>query len=179
MTDFAQDPIINAINGGIRRGIQTTVENKCFGSAVILIYAGIDAMAYLDMPDGQEDVKKIDFIQWSDRYIRFPCQEQLSGADLYGARCGMLHNYSVYSRMTKSGECRKIGYADKMVPEVGLGPAVAKDVVIVSVTGLAEAFSQGLDQFLVDVFSNSNRALLAEQRMKNFIHYFSFPVKGA
>jgi hypothetical protein len=39
-------------------------------------------MAFLGMPENQIDVTRQDFIQWVDRYIHFPCKEQLSGLDL-------------------------------------------------------------------------------------------------
>lgn len=125
MENLNSDPIINAINNGIRRGIQFALDNKCFGSTVILLYSGIDAMAYLSMSAKQKDVLKNDFIEWADKYINFPCNEQLTGKDLYGARCAMLHNYSVFSRMSRNGECRVISYMDHSVPEVRFNPSVS------------------------------------------------------
>jgi len=108
MTDLARDPIVNGIYNGIRRGVEVAVANECYGSAVVLIYSGIDSMAYLAMPVNRIDVRRKDFIDWAERYIRFPCKEQLTGADLYGARCAMLHTYSVYSKMSREGKCRII-----------------------------------------------------------------------
>ena len=170
MSDLSKDAVVNAINGGIRRGIQVAIDNGCFGSAVILILSGMDAMAFLGMPKGQEDVTKEDFISWASRYIKFPCKEQLSGADMYGARCGMLHNYSAYSRMTRNNECRIIGYMDKSVPEVRYNPEVSKELVLVSVPALAEAFFKGIAQFLVELFSDSKRAQLGEERLRKLVH---------
>jgi len=143
MSDFSQDSIINAVNNGIRRGIQVAIDNRCLSSAIILIYSGMDSMAYLGMPPTQEDVTKSDFTNWADRYIKFPCKEQLSGAELYGARCGMLHNFSSYSRMSRKGECRVIGYMDKSKPEIRYNPAVSKELVLVSIPALAIAFFKG------------------------------------
>ena len=53
MNDLSRDPIINVVYNQIKKGISVALENECYASAVILIYSGIDAMAYLDMPDGQ------------------------------------------------------------------------------------------------------------------------------
>lgn len=170
MTGLSRDGVVNAINNGIRRGIQVAIDNRCFGSAVILIFSGIDAMAFLGMSNGQEDVTKADFISWANRYVKFPCKEQLSGADMYGARCGMLHNYSAYSRMTRNRECRVVGYMDKSVPEVRYKPEVSKNLVLVSVPALAEAFSKGVDQFLAELFADGKRAQLGEERLKKLVH---------
>ena len=177
--DIARDPIVNAVNDGIRRGISVAIDNGCFGSAVILIYSGIDAMGFLGMPKGQEDVTRFDFMRWADKYIRFPCKEQVSGADLYGARCGMLHNYSAFSKMTRQGQCRTIGYMDKSVPEVRYEPNVSKSLVLVSVTGLAAAFFNGIDRYLVDLFSTRERATLAEERLRKLVHCLPVPPEEA
>lgn len=169
MADLARDPVINAINNGIRRGIEVAIASGCHGSAVVLIYSGMDSMAFLAMPKEQTDVTGKDFIDWADRYIRFPCKDQLTGADLYGARCAMVHTYSVYSRMSRDGEARVIGYMDKSVPEVRYNPDVNKQLVLVSVPALAEAFFKGIDRFLVDAFSDKARAPIIEERMNKLV----------
>lgn len=49
LTDLSEDPIINAVHNGIKRGIRVALENDCLDSAVILILSGIDAMVYISM----------------------------------------------------------------------------------------------------------------------------------
>ena len=169
MSEFLKDPIINAINEGIRKGIQVAIDNKCYSSAVILIYAGMDAMAYLNMPATQEDVTRTDFINWSERYIKFPCKEQLNGKDLYGARCAMLHNHSVFSKMSRNGECRNICYMDISIPEIRYDKAISESVVLVSIQALAEAFFNGINQFLIDLFSDKEKSSIAEKRLDNLV----------
>lgn len=169
MYDLSKDPIINGINNGIKRGITVAIEGRAYASAAILVYSGIDSMAFLDMPEIKMNVEKNDFIAWADRYIKFPCVEQLSGADLYGARCAMLHNFSIYSRMSQSGECRIVGYMDKSVPEVQYNPEVSKELVLVSVTALAEAFSSGVDRFLIEAFSEHKRREVLESRLARLV----------
>ena len=174
MTDLTKDPIVNAIHNGIKRGINVTVENKCFGSAVILIYSGMDTMAYLNMPLGQEEVTKRDFVEWVEQYIHFPCTEQLTGLDLYGARCSTLHRYGVVSRLSEAGKCRQVGYVNRSVPDVLYNPDVSGDLVMVSVEGLREAFSNGIDAFLVDVFTEEDKAEVVEGRLKTLLHSLPF-----
>lgn len=174
MTDLARDPVVNGINNGIRRGVEVAVANECYGSAVVLIYSGIDSMAYLAMPANQTDVGRKDFIDWAERYIRFPCKEQVTGADFYGARCAMLHTYSVYSKMSRKGKCRIVGYMDRAIPEVIYNPVVDKELVLVSIPALADAFSRGIDAFLIDVFSDKTRAPIVETRVNNLV--LSLPV---
>jgi hypothetical protein len=161
-----RDPITKAIYGGIKKGIQVAVENNCYASAVILILSGIDSMAFLNMPASQTDVTRTDFIEWAERYIKFPCSEQLTGPDLYGARCAMLHSYGVVSKMSREGMCRMVGYMSESVPEIRYNPAVNKNLVLVSVPAFAEAFYKGIDHFLVNLFSNKEKAIVAEDRLK-------------
>jgi hypothetical protein len=78
------DPIINAINDGIRGDIAFNLKHARYRATLILTYPAIDAMAYLDMPAIQTDVARKDFIRWASRHIRFPGTEQLTGEDLYG-----------------------------------------------------------------------------------------------
>lgn len=179
MTHLTRDPVINAISIGIRSGISHALKGGEYAAAVILVYSGIDSMAFLGMPDDQLDVNRSDFIDWVNRYISFPCKEQISGADLYGARCAMLHNYSIYSRMSRKGECRIIGYMDKAVPEVQYQPNINKDLVMVSVIALVEAFFKGVDKFLVDAFANEGKRQILEQRLSKLVQCISYEPEDA
>ena len=170
MTYTSKDPIVNVVYEGIKRGIRVALDNQCYGSAVILILSGMDTMAYLGMLQSQQDVRREDFVNWAKRYMQFPCAEQLSGDDLYGARCGILHSYSSVSRRSRQGRCRQIGYMDQSVPEVRYAPHVSRELVLVSLPALAEAFLGGLDRFLVDLFSDTKRAPVAERRFKRLVH---------
>ena len=73
------DPFINAVHRGIKRGIDVAIDNRCHGAAVVLIYAGIDAMGYTTLPPGREDVQRSDFIAWADKYMHFPGEDQVTG----------------------------------------------------------------------------------------------------
>jgi hypothetical protein len=41
-----------------------------------------------------------------------------------------------------------------------------------SVTALRDALFRGVDRFLVDVFSNKAKAVVAEERLKTFTHLY-------
>lgn len=176
MTPLTRDPIVNVINNGIKRDIRVALDNKCYRAAAILMYSAMDAMAYLGIPDGQDEVGRADFIAWASAYIRLPGQEQLTGEDLYGARCAMLHAYGVRSRMSRAGQCRLIGYMDKSDPPVRYDPAVSRELVLVSVPALAEALFAGIDRYLVTLFADKNRSALAEDRLKGLV--YALPTEG-
>ncbi len=170
MEDLGRDPIVNVIQNGIKRGIRVALESECYGAVVVLVYSGLDTMAYLDMPPDQDDVTRKDFVEWAEKYIRFPCEKQVSGLDLYGARCGVLHTHGAFSRLNREGKCRVIGYADRMVPEVVYQPSVSEGLVMVSIDGLVRAFFDGMDEFLVHLFANPTKAKAAERRFRRINH---------
>jgi hypothetical protein len=169
MTTFGEDPVFNAVYDGIKRDIQTLLDAKRWRGALILIYSGMDAMAWVGMNGQQEDVDRSAFVAWAERYIRFQGSEQLTGLDLYGARCALLHNYSVFSRLSREGKCRVIGYTDRMVPPIRYAPAVSTEMVMVSLYHLADSFFEGVDRFLIDVFADSARRTSAEARLRKLI----------
>jgi hypothetical protein len=173
VTDFKRDPLINAIENGIKEDIRIAHAKKRFRAVIILIYSGMDTMAYLDLPAGRDEVTRDDFIRWAERYIRFPCKEQLTGADLYGARCAMLHVYGVSSRLSRAGKCRQIGYMDHSVPEIRYNPSISKDLVLVSVAALKDAFFKGIDAFLVNAFANKAKAPVVEARFQTLMCDFT------
>lgn len=173
MTALIRDPIINVINEGIKRDIRVALDNKCYRAATILIYAAMDAMAYLGIPESQEEVGKADFITWAAAHIRLPGKEQLTGEDLYGARCAMLHAYGVRSRMSRGGRCRLIGYMDKSNPPLRYNATVSQELVLVSVPALADALFAGIDRYLVAIFSDKRRGALVEERLKGLVHALS------
>jgi hypothetical protein len=171
VTKFSQDPIINVIHKLMRKGINLTLENDCMASALILMLSAIDAMAYLSMPEGQEDVRAGDFIKWADQYIQFPGGEQLTGADLYGARCAMLHNFGARSRMSRNGECRVIFWMDRGVPPIKVRADLQPGYVLVSIPALKDALYAGMDRFLINLYKDptSEQAKLADKRFETFV----------
>ena len=174
MSELSRDPVNNVIYRQIKDPINLLIEQNHLSSAVKLIYSGIDTMAFLGMPSHQLEVSGEDFKKWVNGYLKFEGKEQLTGADVWGARCSMLHNHSVYSRLSRRGECRWIGYVNHMYPPVKFDPTVEKNLVMVSVTALAKSFFSGMDRYLIDLFSNSQKQPIAEQRLNSLVHIFPF-----
>jgi len=163
------DPIYNAIYNGINKGIRVTLDNECFGSAVILIYAGIEAMATLARPADQIEVRRTDFVNWIDRYIQLNAPERISGEEFYSARCAVMHNFGVENTMTHSGSARMLGYVVGGTPPVHFCARVSPNHVLVDILAFAEAFFKGVDGFLIDAFSDPQRSPLIERRLQDML----------
>jgi hypothetical protein len=174
MNDLNDDPVFNVIQNQIKRSIRVLIENQCYGAAAILIYSGIDTMAYLRLPINEHEVKRRHFIAWAEQYIKFPGRQQITGLELYGARCGMLHTYSPYSNVTRNSQGRAIGYLDQFKLPVAYNPNVDPDLVLVTIEDLAEQFFNGVDKYLVETFSDSKKAKLAEARLQDLTHTYPY-----
>ena len=176
MTGISRDPIINVVHHGVKQDIRTLLESGGVRGALLLTLSGIDTMAFLVMDDAKSDVTRTDFIQWADRYIRFPCAEQVSGLELYAARCAALHAYGTESHLSRKGDCRQIGWMSEARPEVVYAPEKHPDMVMVSIPALGRAFFAGIDAFLVDTFANPVKAARAEKRFKKVMYVLLGPM---
>ena len=178
--DFSRDPVINAIYKGIKEGIKVALENKCYGSSLILIFAGIDAMANLARPESSKEVKQADFIGWVNKYLKIETKESITGEEFYGARCAVLHTYGIESGLTKKRIARKLGYMVHGDPPIKYNADVDKALVIVDILALSEAFFNGIDNFLIDLFASmENKPMkrkIVEDRLNKLI--VAFPING-
>jgi len=175
MTDSSRDPIVNVVYEGIKGEIRLLLEHGRLRGALLLTLAGIDAMAFLGMAKEKAEVTRLDFIAWADHYIRFPCKEQVTGIELYGARCAALHAYGTESALSREGKCRQVGWTSEMKPEIRSMPEKYPNVVMASIPAFAEAFFSGVDQFLIDTYADSKRAEIANSRLKKLMHLLPGP----
>lgn len=145
LTSDASRALINVLQDGICADIQVVLKHGRNRAALVLIYSGIDAIASLERPEGPGKVQE-HFVDWVETYMEFK-DGLVTGVELFAARCGMLHAYSPISDLSKKGKARLIGYT------VGGGPDVlesqdVKDLVLLSVEGLAFAFFRGIVNYL-------------------------------
>ena len=170
-----KDPLFNAIYSGIKLGISAAFDAKAFGSGLTLIYCGIDSMAWLNMPSGQTDVTRTDFVDWVDSYFDRSFTSQVTGEELYSARCAVVHTYTNESRSSRSG-ARMIGYKLGGSPPINFDPRVDKDVLIMELGYFKDAFFKSIDDFLMKAFMDSNKGKLIDQRSQKLL--IAMPYKG-
>lgn len=166
--DFSSDPLINAVYQGIKRGIQVTYDNQCVGSCVILIYCGMDAMTFLSMPANQSDARGQDFVVWAAQYViphlKYGTNE-ITGEELYSARCAMVHTYTMESAKTRQG-VRVMGYQF----DGGLPIVSDSSAILIRVDYLREAFYSGINKFLMEEFADSGKRPILETRLRKLMN---------
>lgn len=146
--------VIHALYSDIKRGIELTFNEECYSSSVALIYIAIDSLASIVRHPKQAKVQRKDFIRWVERYLVIEGAEQISGEEFYSARCGVLHSLSSISGFTKNRKARMICYQIDGYPPVRYEPTINKQLLILDIRVLKDAFFNGLDRFITEIFSN-------------------------
>jgi hypothetical protein len=140
--------------------------------SLLLLYAGIDIMAWLNRPESRADVERTDFIGWSENYLLPGSGLVCNALDLYAARCALLHSFSAESQLSRKGNAKQIFYAwgsarvgdlQRLVDIVGTHSAVA-----VHVDDLLKAFRIGVEHFKNVLSHDPQHATLIYQRANKF-----------
>lgn len=133
-------------------------------SALMLIYAFIDRMAWLSVED---DSNGNDFKDWVSQFL-LPQDKFLCNADdLWAARCGLLHTGAVEARDTKKGRARKIHYCGG---GVAVNPeSVPEDEVFVDVGMLHCNLIEAVSDFQSYLEKDSGKLSTANAKLKSII----------
>lgn len=146
--------------------IDSLLEKRHLMPCLALIYAGIDVMASIERQPG-EHVKE-SFVRWVEQYM-FPARQlRCTALELYAARCGILHTFTVESDLSRRGHARTILYAWGTANTALLDAATAKlqrtGHVSLHIDDLIHAFRHGLADYLQAVSENPERQAQVESR---------------
>jgi hypothetical protein len=149
--------------------IDFCLQNSLWEPTLILVYSGIDAMAWLDRPAGQGDVTDTEFIAWCNRYVLAPADASINAEDLFAARCGLLHSHTAESRRHRQGKVRKVFYS-RTTPtgEINLDQLSMNEIywpVWVDIELLVSKFRDGVDRFRKEVSLDVERAARVYDRV--------------
>lgn len=148
--------------------IQLCLENRFVAPSLMLIYAAIDIMAWLERDETHPDVQRDDFIRWVETYLLPDSQLLCTAIELYAARCSLLHSYSAESRLSREGRASQIFYAWGSAEERDLQKLIdfegSRDAKAVQVEKLFDALKTGIEQFL----SSTRHPEIVQSRAKKF-----------
>jgi hypothetical protein len=126
-----------------------------------LLYSGIDVVASLEHTAST----RYTFIKWVEEYLLKDATLPCTGADLYGARCGILHSFSAESELSKQGKARQIIYAWGTANAEDLASAskaLGRNDCAVHIRDLINALRVGSANYLEEIMLDPNR----EQKLK-------------
>lgn len=141
--------------------IELCVKNDLETPSLILIYSTIDIAGWLNSEKPRETAKDR-FTNWVSRYMLPTKLLECTALELYGARCGLLHNLSPDSNLSKKGEVREIFYASKRVELSKLQKMIKlakiSNCVVMKSGDLIESYRLGLDAFMKEVQADPTKA---------------------
>lgn len=143
--------------------------------AFIMLYSSIDIFASLTRPIAQQDTSGQVFKDWVKKYMIAGTSVSWNEEDIWGARCGLLHTYTVQSRSSRSGNARELHYISdrefaKYVQDQ-LDPNL-QDKVFVCLGDLLKAFFEGFERFVTDVKNDAAlQAIVFQHSEKLIVHY--------
>jgi len=148
-------------------------KNKLVLPSLILLYSGIDIMAWLSRDKAHFDSTQQDFTLWVDTYLMpghgFTCKAK----DLYAARCSILHSYTPESLLSRKGEAKKIFYSWGTAHRESLQHIIdvssEKDkTIVLNVDALIDAFKEGVQRFDKALSEDRSLSLLIYARANKF-----------
>ena len=165
---MAVDRLANFLNGFVE-AIETCRDKQLVTPTLVLIYTAIDILGSLVSSEAQKDfeLKKAQGIEqgkfgtrhsfcfWVDSYME-PQKyfgDECRSIEIYGARCGLLHELRLESDMSRNKGARIIAYASGIAKVEDLKKAIAlekKDYIAVHVDQLINVFKNGVSRFLSD-----------------------------
>jgi hypothetical protein len=172
LVDPDLDEIVNGPRGMLK-GVDVCIQAQCLVSAVALIYSTIDALSALTRPPEKKDTNRKNFINWVKKYIRPDKTLRCSAHDLYGARCGVLHNYGPNSKLRRQGEAKALIYKwrDGPDPDPNRNIPLPADAITLYVEDLRKALSEALTEFLAGIEGDAALKQRVEHHRQELLCY--------
>jgi hypothetical protein len=115
--------------------------------ALMLLYATIDGLAWLQRKDLKGNSNSGDFRDWVDRYLLPDWKTAVTSEALWAARCALLHSQAAESRQSRAGKVPEIWYRWHDLGMVPLGASVPMRPLIVHPGQFIEKFAAAIVRF--------------------------------
>lgn len=139
------------------------------------IYSGIDAFGLLTAPPDVLDATGDTYKQWCEKYV-LPRIKSVEGdpvtvADLWGARCGVLHTSTPLSKLEREGKAHQIWY--QFVGKAGVNLIMNSKLppLGLDVQNLAMAFKEGGTACITDINQDPTAFQAADARAQHFLRW--------
>ncbi len=156
--------------------IRLCLQHKYTVPAMMLIFAGIDGMAWLYREHERRN-NATDFQQWVDKFlISHHTSGTVTSVDLWSVRCGLLHEQSSNSDLTRKGWARAFLYTDKdrnlVFPSTGQW---VKEPLPVNAASMVDAFENGIRRFRGFIETSERR----DSILARCVEWFDYGVTAA
>jgi hypothetical protein len=137
----------------------------------VLLYATIDALAWLSLPAEKAKTVRWDFKQWVETYLLPNSRLGCTSSDLYSARCGLLHSNTAESELSRGGEASEIYYCtdDCGGVMINLMANTPQPPKIIGIHELLGALQSAIEAFEKQLVTDSALSALVGSRLE---HHF-------
>jgi hypothetical protein len=143
-------------------------------AALAMIFVGIDTMAWLSLPLGEDSVRRAHFCAWVDSYLKADQEQpyQYVGIDVYAARCAMLHHYGIMAELHNNpNPPKKFGYLDN-----GPHRTDGSELVLISIAVLVHDFGKAVVNFIQAALQDAELKARIDSRVQQLVS--SMPVRA-
>lgn len=163
--------------------VSELLEKRRTFTALIVLYSGMDIFGSLIRPKANPDTSGTDFKNWVERYLLKGSSLPVNADDLWGARCGLLHTDTPSSRNSRSGNAREIlpfrGDSQVAVMAQKEFQKSGKQVVLLDVDDLFDAFTDGVLKFIQDIHGDATIRDLVFHHAASIFCFHSFNLTEA
>lgn len=141
-----------------------------WSQALMLLFVGIDNLGWLHAPPSAKKVDDETFMAWVDQYMS-PAELGCTSRDLYGARCGLLHQRVSGSERSRRKQARDLLYMISPTHRLEALRArrASEKQVVIDAPRLVAAFKEGARRFHSDLANDRARWDRARSRSHEWL----------
>src|SRR5262245_19103334 len=109
-SDVQVTDAVNRQLSQILSSVRLLLDKELVVSALIILYAAIDGLSWLQRADVTGDSTSDDFRRWVKTYLLVGWRCDVTADDLCAARCAVLHSQAAESRHSRTGRAPEIWY---------------------------------------------------------------------
>ena len=154
------------------KSIEICLKEKLQLSSLVLLYSGIDIVAWLNRPVSKERATRKDFINWVDDYLLPNPNIKCRAIDLYAARCAIVHSYSFSSVLSKDRKAKEIYYswgkANIKSLQNDIDRRLKKNTVAIHINYFLEVFKEGIEKFKLSIKNDKEKEKVVHDRTNKY-----------
>ncbi len=106
----SNDELLSTYLANTIRALDVLYQEKLYLQSFVIFYSAIDSVGFLDSQPGQKRATQASFNKWVNSYLLKNSGLAVSAADLYSARCALLHTSSQESEMSRDNIAKQVNY---------------------------------------------------------------------
>jgi hypothetical protein len=168
-------------NSDMLEAAERAIELRQHLPALVLIYSHIDTLAWAGSAKEKQSNRRT-FEAWVSQWLLPELQVDaptLTAADLYGARCGILHSLTSKSDLSSSGAAKQIAYAwgsadPQLLDQIFAATQFAGAIVTLHYQALLNALKRAYANFLSS--TSADPSLVSRLEVAAGHHYMNIPM---